>query len=98
MIQPNIPVSLTVNISIVATITDTMQEVIGPQIKPPKVMTTSDETYFKNKITGILPITIKSRNHAVHNSVKHFYDPLHTLSKEIQLRFFTNSRRKPILS
>lgn len=76
-----------------------MQEVIGPQIKPPKVMTTSDETYFKNKITGILPITIKSRNHAVHNSVKHFYDSLHTLSKKITItNFFISSRRKPILS
>ena len=55
MIQPKIPVSLTVIISIVATITDTMQEVIGPQISPPKVTITSDGSYFKNNTTGILP-------------------------------------------
>ena len=41
-----------------ATITDTMQEVIGPQIKPPKVTITSDGSYFKNRIIGILPTTI----------------------------------------
>ena len=54
MIQPNIPVSLTVIISRVATITDTMQEVIGPQIKPPKVTITSDGSYFKNRIIAFL--------------------------------------------
>ena len=58
IIQPNMPVSLTVIISRVATITDTMQEVIGPQIKPPKVTITSDGSYFKNRIIGILPTTI----------------------------------------
>ena len=30
----------------------------GPQIKPPKVTITSDGSYFKNRIIGILPTTI----------------------------------------
>lgn len=41
-----------------ATMTDTIQEVIGPQIKPPKVTITSDGSYFKNRIIGILPTTM----------------------------------------
>lgn len=41
IIQPKTPVSLTVIISIKETTIDTMQEVNGPHIRPPKVITTS---------------------------------------------------------
>lgn len=54
-LQPKIPVSLTVIISIVATMTDTMQEVIGPKISPSRVTITSAGSYFRNSTTGILP-------------------------------------------
>ena len=58
IMQPQIPVSLTVIISIKDTITDTMQDVNGPQIRPPKVITTSLGSYLRNKTIGILPTAI----------------------------------------
>ena len=55
MIQPRMPVSLTVNISRTETRTETRQAVIGPQIRPPRVMTTSFGSYFKKSTTGTRP-------------------------------------------
>ena len=51
--HPNMPVSLMVTISIRDTMTDTKQEVIGPQIRPPNVMMTSLGSYFRKSTTGI---------------------------------------------
>ena len=50
--HPNMPVSLMVTISIRDTMTDTKQEVIGPQIRPPNVMMTSLGSYFRKKHDG----------------------------------------------
>ena len=58
MTHPMIPVSLMVIISVTATITDTVSEVMGPQISPPRVTMTSDGSYFRNRITGILPTAV----------------------------------------
>ena len=55
MIQPKMPVSLTVSISITATTADTVKAVIGPQISPPRVTTMSEGSYFKNRTTGTRP-------------------------------------------
>lgn len=55
MTQPSTPVSLTVTISRTATTTDTAQAVMGPQISPPSVTTTSEGSYFRNRTTGIRP-------------------------------------------
>ena len=52
MTQPRMPVSLTENISRKDTITDTATEVIGPQSRPPNVITTSLGSYFRNMTTG----------------------------------------------
>ena len=52
IMHPNIPVSLMVTISIRDTMTDTKQEVIGPQIRPPNVMMTSLGSYFRNGYVG----------------------------------------------
>ena len=55
MMQPMIPVSLTVTISTRETRADMAKAAIGPYMNPPMVMITSFGSYFKNNTMGTRP-------------------------------------------
>ena len=59
IIRPIIPVSLSVTISINETTVEIRNALSGPKIKPPIVIIISFGSYFRNKVTGILPTAIR---------------------------------------
>ena len=58
MVNPIMPVSLTVIISINETITDTTNDHIGPYMRPHIVIITSFGSYLRKRTTGILIVTM----------------------------------------